>query len=243
MSVIKKIYQNIVMNKRLLKLSRFLEFEKINPKEFFLNSNEKCLILNPHFDDEVLGCGGLLIKYPQNFHIICLTDGRNGSILENKELVNLRKKEFLSAMNELEINSFEFLDIEDGQLINNYDKFKVIDISDYDYIFLPSHFDNHKDHKAVTILLQKLLKEKMHKNSLKICFFEVWSALPLPNYFVDITKIIEKKRKLINFYKSQLKSCNLIKAILSLNTYRGVLVNIGWAEMFTIIDLNTFKKL
>lgn len=242
-----KFYKNNYIEKRLLKLARLFQYEKINPVEFLLKPEDKCLILNPHFDDEVLGCSGLLMKYPDNFNIICLTDGSKGQNRSNAEqienLANVRKEEFLSVMKQLNINSYDFLEIEDGQLMYNFDKFKALDIADYDYIFAPSYFDNHKDHKAVTVLLQKLLKQRKHKSNLKICFFEVWSALPVPNYYVDITKLIEQKRKLISCYKSQLKFCNLIKAMLSLNTYRGVLVNVGWAEMFTVIDLKTFKKL
>lgn len=237
-----KIYKKFVFNRQLLKLSRFFHFEKIVPKEIFLEPNEKCLLLSPHFDDETLGCGGVLIKYPQNFHIVCLTDGSKGSQVDNEELPKTRKQEFVSVMNELSITSYEFLDIEDGKVIYNYDKFKTIEISDYDYIFLPGYFENHKDHKAVTPLLQKLLKEKKAKKNLKICFYEIWSALALPNAFVDITRMFKRKTELINIYQSQLKFCDL-KQILSLNAYRGILVSLGQVEMFSLVDTKTFLKL
>lgn len=243
------IYKAFVFQRRLLKLSplklsRIFHLEKINQIELVLKPEDKCLLLSPHFDDETFGCGGLLIKNPENFDIICLTDSAKcyDNCAEN-ELNEIRKKEFFSVMETLGITSFKFLDIPDGELINHYMMFSQINIEAYDFIFLPNYYDDHKDHKAVTIMLQKLLSEKKYKKTVKFCFYEIWSALVVPNYFVDITKIIEQKRKLISIYRSQLEKCNFIKAVLSLNTYRGVLVNVGWAEMYTVVDLKTFLKL
>ena len=31
-----------------------------------LNPDDKCLVIAPHADDESIGCGGLLLKYPDN---------------------------------------------------------------------------------------------------------------------------------------------------------------------------------
>ena len=180
----KKIYKDFVIGKKYLKLVNYFHFEKIDPEELILKPEEKCLLLSPHFDDETFGCGGLLIRYPQNVHIVCLTDGKFGTVIgNNEELVNIRKKEFMSVMEELGITSYEFLDIQDGKLIFNYEKFKQIEISDYDYVFIPNHFENHKDHKAVSELLKQLLKVKKHKKTLKIVFYEIWSAMTMPNYF------------------------------------------------------------
>ena len=146
-------------------------------------------------------------------------------------------------METLEITSYEFLDIQDGKLIFNYEKFQQIEISGYDYIFIPNYFENHKDHKAVTFLLKQLLKDKRHKKSLKIVSYEIWSAMTMPNYFIDVTKVIRKKRELIQLYCSQNKNLWFFKGIISLNAYRGMLVNRGWAEMYTVLDLKTFKKI
>lgn len=241
---LKQIYKDFVIEKKYLKLLDFFHYEKIDPQELLIKPEEKCLVLAPHFDDETFGCGGLLIKYPQNVHVICLTDGKFGTVKDdNNELVVIRKKEFLSVMENLGINSYEFIDIKDGKLVFNFDKFKQIEIYHYDYIFIPSYFENHKDHKAVTSLLKQLLKQKKHKNSLKVAFYEIWSAMTLPNYFLDITPFIKKKRELIRFYSSQNLNLWFFRGLIALNAYRGMLVNRGWAEMYTIFDVNTFKKL
>lgn len=239
----KKLYNDFVIGRKYLKLINFFHFEKIDPEELIIQSNEKCLLLSPHFDDETLGCGGLLLKYPQNFHIICLTNGKFGTVQgNNDELIDIRKKEFLRVMDKLGITSYKFLDIEDGKLIFNFEKFKQIDLSDFDYVFIPNYFDNHKDHKAVTPLLKQLLKEKKHRKSLKIAFYEIWAAMTLPNYYVDITPIIKDKMDLINLYASQIKNLWFSEGIIALNTYRGMLVNRGRAEMYTVINIDAFKN-
>ena len=48
-------------------------------RPFQIEENTKILLLAPHPDDESIGCGGILIKHPNNFKVICLTDGRCGS--------------------------------------------------------------------------------------------------------------------------------------------------------------------
>lgn len=48
-----------------------MNFIKIKP-------DDKCLVIAPHADDESIGCGGLLLTYPQNFEVVVLTDGRRG---------------------------------------------------------------------------------------------------------------------------------------------------------------------
>lgn len=240
----KKIYNDFIIGKKFLKLVNFFHFEKINPQELIINPDDKCLLLSPHFDDETLGCAGLLIKYPQNVHIVCLTNSKYGTNQDNnEELINIRKNEFSDVMKELSITSYEFLDIEDGKLVFNFEKFRIIDVSVYDYIFIPNYFDNHKDHKAVSILLKELLKKKKHKNSLKIVFYEVWAALTLPNYYIDISNLVKRKRDLIKMYISQNRNLWFFKGIIALNSYRGMLVNKGSVEMYTVIDKNTFMKL
>jgi LmbE family N-acetylglucosaminyl deacetylase len=241
---IKKIYQKIIYANRFLRLARIFHFEKIAPLKLELKSSDKCLLLAPHPDDETMGCGGLLLKYPDIFEVICLTDGRHGGHNQSEdEIASVRKLEFEKALDKTGISDYRMLEIEDRELINNYSVFEKIDIEKYDYIFIPNYFDQHKDHKAVTTLLQKLLKSKKHKHSLKIAFYEVWSPLTIPNFYFDISDIIEKKESLIEIYQSQLKHVDFKTGIKSLNIYRGMQFNCKYAEVFSIIDLDTFMKL
>ncbi|MDD3013833.1 MAG: PIG-L family deacetylase [Candidatus Gastranaerophilales bacterium] len=240
----KKLYQKIVYANRFLRLARIFHFEKIAPAKLELNSNNKCLLLAPHPDDETMGCGGLLLKHSSIFDVVCLTDGRYGGYDQsNDEIAALRKIEFEKALDKIGILNYCMLKIEDRKLIKNYPVFENINVEKYDYVFIPNYFDQHKDHKAVTILLQKLLRTKKHKVNLKIAFYEVWSPITIPNFYFDISDVIEEKESLIDIYQSQLKHVDFKAGIKSLNLYRGMQFNCRFSEVFSIIDINTFMKL
>ncbi len=205
-------------------------------------SNTKCLCLAPHPDDESIGMGGTLAKYKDNFDVICLTDGsRAGSELTKEELIRKRADEFEKAMKISGVKNFKMLNLPDREmLVNSYDK--QIDISDYDYIFIPNIMDQHRDHKSTSAYLKMLLKTKPHKKDLKIALYEVWSALALPNYFVDITEEKDIKLEMINIYQSQLNDFNYTK-ILSLNQYRGLNGSKEYSEGFMVCDKTLFLKI
>lgn len=240
---IKKYLENSAFSNQLLKAANFLHFTKITPEPFSLK-DEKCLLLAPHPDDETFACAGMLLNHPKNFHVMCITDGRSGGyLLSDEENIVVRKNEFVEAMNFYGIKSYDFLEIQDRKLIYNYENFSSLHISDYDYIFLPNCFDQHKDHKAVTVLLQKFLKNNKHKSTLKIVFYEMWSPLPLINKMLDITPIIEKKKDAMRIYESQHNYLNFMDGIIGLNQYRGMQISVGYAEGYCLTDVKTFHKL
>src|SRR5574344_54819 len=210
-------------------------------------TNEKCLCLAPHADDESIGVGGTLLKYTDNFDVICLTEGYRGvndGSLSREEKAEIRRIEFTKAMKFIGINSYKFLkEIPDRNLIKNLDFFKDMDISEYDNIFIPNLLDNHRDHKAVSIILRELLNTKNHKKDLKIIYYEVWSALPVFNAYVDISNIFEHKKELISLYQSQLVEYDYTEKTLGLNMYRGLPFQKNYVEAFYVADTKLFKKL
>src|SRR5215216_2174383 len=69
------------------------------PEPLALNPHQRCLVLAPHPDDEILGCGGLLLSYPGQCDVVCLTNGAlGGEGLSRAETVAIRRSEFESAM-------------------------------------------------------------------------------------------------------------------------------------------------
>lgn len=227
------------------KLSKITASINLKPKELNLSSGKKCLCLAPHPDDESIGMGGLLSLYPQIFDVILLTDGRKGiKDLEFEEVIKTREEEFKCAMETAGINNYSFLKAEDKKLLNSFDLFKTIDLEKYDYIFVPNIIDQHPDHKAVSILLKQLLNSNAKiKDTLQICFYEVWSTLGLTNAFVDISEVIETKKAMINCYKSQTAQKNYEYHALGLNQYRGMFKNKKYVEAFCVLSVEEFKKM
>lgn len=205
-------------------------------------SSSKCLCLAPHPDDESIGMGGTIAKYKDNFDVVCLTDGsRAGSELSKEELIKTRASEFEKAMKSAGIKNYKMLNLPDREmLVNSYDS--QIDITDYDYIFLPNILDQHRDHKTASSYLNMLLKCQNHKKDLKIAFYEVWTTLALPNYFVDIKNETAKKEEMIKTYQSQLTAFDYTKLI-SLNRYRGLQCMRECVESFMVCDIKLFRRL
>lgn len=99
-------------------------------------------MLAPHCDDETLGCGGILAKYPDDCMVVVAT-----------EPDDVRMKEFKVASELLGYSSAEFLDFEDGYLDRDMHRLVgAIDrlVADYkpDVMYVPFP-SMHQDHIAV----------------------------------------------------------------------------------------------
>jgi len=230
MSFMKKSFVKILYKSLINKI--FNPFVDMNVKPLVLNlkKTDKCLVIAPHPDDESIGCGGIMALNNTKFKVICLTHGENP----------VRNLEFNNAMDFLGVEH-EMLNLKDKHIIDGEKEFENINFQGFNYIFIPYIFDQHKDHKAVSLLLEKTLQNC--KPDTKIVFYEVWSAMNMPNYFVDISTVIEKKKAAINFHQSQVSEKNYSEKITGLNKYRGMLANIDAAETFTVLSLKDFKKI
>ncbi len=206
----------------------------LKPIELKLRQEDKCLVIAPHPDDESIGCGGIMKLHPENFDVICLTHGDENDI---------RFQEMQQAMHFAGINSFKMLNLKDKNVISGQTEFNTIDISQYNYIFIPYIFDQHRDHKAVSLLLANKLRKCRYKSTLQIAYYEVWSTINLPQYYVNISNVIEDKKKMINFHKSQIATRNYADKILGLNSYRGLLRGLEAVECFSIMNAADFTRI
>lgn len=236
--------KSFVFNKLLPRIYKF--YLSVNTKQtpFVFGENERALLIAPHADDETLGAGGTLALYGKHFDVYCLTDGVKGlKALPSDEARKVRENEFLSAMEIAGVHFAKVIGLHDRDVIAGYDELSKIDISGFDYIFLPNLIDTHKDHKAVSILVKKLLKNKNHKPEIKLVFYEVWSALPLTNAFVNITSVTDKKEQMLLCHKSQIEQRNYLPASIGMTKYRGLVPNVDNAEAFLVLDEKTFNTI
>lgn len=237
--------KNFLFKKTVYKFNKIAASINLKPIELNLKESDKCLCLCPHADDESIGMGGLLALYPKNFDVVLLTNGQKGiKDLPTDEAIALREEEFKAAMKVAGIENYSFLQAQDKKLLDNFDLFKKLDISKYDYIFIPNLIDQHPDHKAVAVLLKNLIESGAKiKSDLKICFYEVWSTLGLVNAYNDISQVIEIKKNMIKCYQSQISQKDYEYHALGLNQYRGMLKDKKYVEAFCVLGINDFKNI
>lgn len=199
--------------------------------ELKINKQEKILILTPHPDDESIGCGGFLLKYAAQCDVILLTDGAKGGGGWNDQKTRLvRKNEFQKAMKHLGVHKYKLFGIPDLKLAENIDCLQKIHYENYAYILVPNLFESHKDHCVIFSKIDRIIRQRQ----LKICVlqYEVWTPLPKPTHYLDISDIIGDKERLIQFYKCPLRNIDYDRRSTALAYYRGILFGCAYAECY-----------
>ena len=201
----------------------------------------KKLIVSPHVDDEILGCGGILDK--DSFVYYCGIDesrvapepGRRIPLEERmKELV--ATAEFLGFSYEVnrtsKVNFYVEQEIKD-------ELERVINKIRPEMIFLP-HAGYNQDHRIVFHAAQIALRPH-DKNFFvkKVLVYEalhdfLWSDKKFyPNYFIPID--IERELKAYELQKSQVRGMRTPEMIVNLAKLRGIQGHCEYAEAFMIL--------
>ncbi|MBS3132139.1 hypothetical protein J4212_06910 [Candidatus Woesearchaeota archaeon] len=196
----------------------------------------KKLVISPHIDDEVLGCGGILDK--DTFVLHCGVEDRsyideNGRIAEIEAVQKVAG--FKMKLLKNKVNEYRIID-----LIPEFEK--ALNELKPEQVFIP-HPSYNQDHRAVykaaivaarphdTVFFAKkvLVYEQEH-----VLFWDHASAIKFsPNYFVPID--IERKLKMYSLLKSQVRSFRSPEHVRALSVLRGGQCKSGYAEAFQII--------
>ena len=194
--------------------------------------NKKILIISPHPDDLEIGMGGtafILSKKNQIYHIICTNGSGSTNEFSSKEvLIQKRKDESKQSNNFLKVKESKIYKID--HIKNNKNKLEFIKLFKKDIkkirpdILFCTHpkLDNHPTHRKISREIMKII----NKNKIKIFYYQVWGCFNKFNYYVDISKVVEKKKKMINFHKSQTSYKDYVQGIIGLNKYHAVFNNI-----------------
>jgi len=209
------------------------------------------LVLSPHFDDEIIGCGGTLYKHIQagdRVSVVYLTDGTNGTpdIQDKKEAGQIRKKESVTATESLGITDLYFLDEIEGHIDTNPKTVvhlrQLIQKLHPTLIYLPWFGENHSDHRKINRIFFEGTQSMVPQCN--IAAYEVWTPLP-PNIIVDIGTVFEKKMEALECFKSQLKHNNYRRVVSGLNAYnsRYCLNGESYAEAFLYLPIRDYLKI
>ncbi|MGB9874109.1 MAG: PIG-L deacetylase family protein [Hydrogenobacter sp.] len=164
------------------------------------------VVIAPHPDDEVLGCGGTLYKHAQAGNevlLYVLTDG--SKFLDG----NKRKEECVRVSKILGISSVEFLDFPDGELKNHMPSLKSAleeRIKDFQKVYAPHPLDHHPDHIATSLTVISIFEEKP---SFELHLYGVYNTFRY-NQLVDVTDVHEIKKKALLEYSYSLRDVMLM---------------------------------
>jgi len=196
---------------------------------------KRLLIIAPHPDDDVLGCGGVMALNQKS--------GGQSIILYMSERKNdVRRHEAEKAAKILGAET-RFWDIGasevDGRVPQLIDE--LISRFDPEIIFVPGLTDPNPDHYNISRMVNDILKKADYKG--EIWQYCVWQPV-YANRLVKIDSVIETKKESILAHDSQLKDRQYLEAILGLNTYRAKMFNAGdYCEAFLATNKEIYLKL
>jgi len=217
---------------------------------------KKILIISPHADDEILGCGGTISKYTKmgiDISVLILTNANKGAPeIFSKNDIQAIRKESKSANKFIGTKKLFFENLP-GLTLNQYPIYKISElINKYisnikpEIVFIPSPNDLHLDHKIIFNASKVSLRFNKKSSIKKILSYEVLSETEWnenensfsPNYFVKLNESdVNNKVKSFLKYKSQVKKYphpRSKEAIINLAKVRGSQVFMKYAEAFKV---------
>jgi LmbE family N-acetylglucosaminyl deacetylase len=198
------------------------------------------LVIAPHCDDEVFGCGGLLAKNPDETAVVVLAKPDD-----------VRRKEFEAAREILGYSAATFLDLEDGYLGENmHELVGLLDLVTAHFkpqaLYLPRP-STHQDHIAAYeagVRAGRLSMSPGHHFTPSLYVYDV-AAYDLElyptdlnwNFFESLTEQqIDKKVRALEAYASQ-----AVTGPHPINSMKQIAHTIGnaratrWAEQFALL--------
>ena len=218
------------------------------------------MVLAPHFDDEVLGCGGTLalhVAAGATITVVFLTDSRyvgaNAELPQRErqrlhdELLAVRKREAMAAAAQLALSKVLFLDGDperfghSGELAQRLRK--IMASIRPAIVYVPAFLDRHPDHRASNAVLDNAVRGESFEFECRA--YEVWTPL-IPNRLVSIDATMDLKLAALACHASQLAHTDFTHMVRGLNAYRAAGIPDGashYAEAFFAATLREYLEL
>ena len=206
-------------------------------EKIIFTEEDRIAIVAPHPDDECIFAAGALLFASDRTDIFVLTDGSHGNKERSvQEEAVVRKKQFDAEMEYVKPHAVFWFGVEDSKLSENPGIVSKIDFTPYTRIFLPWIESLHPDHRAAAeMCINEIRKQGCHAE----CYSgEVYKPFPSPSHYIDITSVVEEKRRLIRFHEDQTA---LEDVVISLNAFRAAQLiytpECRFAECFDMITV------
>jgi LmbE family N-acetylglucosaminyl deacetylase len=210
-------------------LQRIHRFTHRMPVSLRRIERQRVVVVAPHPDDESIAVGGTLALHRRAGSDVTTLFVTNDPIAADGTW--LRKPEAEAAAKVLGFQR-RFLGFTDGQTSHQEDAITdaladAIRELRPDVVFCPFPGDHHRDHQAVSVSTARAVAKAGFSG--EVWCYEVWANL-WPNVAIDISDVIDEKRRAIECYRSQIALMPFADAALGLNRFRGLQVGMKHAE-------------
>ena len=218
-------------------------------------SNQKVvLVVSAHSDDEAIGCSGTIARHIDNgdiVHLLFMTDGvssRGTSEFTKVNRINAAQQAAkLMGIKNLEVLSFPDNEMDSIPLLSIVKKVeKKIENLQPEIIYTHHAGDLNIDHQITHRAVITACRPQPGFCVKEIYAFEVlssteWNTPTIhpfsPTVFVNITKFINIKKKVLEIYSDEMRSAphsRSVQNIINLNKVRGNAVGVDYAEAFIL---------
>ena len=213
----------------------------------------RVLVVAPHPDDDVIGCGGSIIRHIRKGHSVTavyMTSGEAGSLVHPKdELRRIREVETREAASVMGFSDLIFLRNADGRLLTDGEHLtslvRIIREKRPAMIYFPHAGEGCRDHRITYEICAEAVKRACGPwfqecpgepwSVESVLCYEVWTPLQEVSYTEEISDCIDLKIEALRHHRSQLASISYDDAVRGLNRYRGVMTGRGgYCECFQI---------
>ena len=214
------------------------------------------LVVAPHPDDEVLGCGGVILKHVDNGDDVhwCIATQMSKMIGYSDECIIKRNEEIREVYNAFgfkTLTQFKYaattLDaVAKSKFVMAFKE--VFEKVKPHTVYLPHPADIHSDHAATFEAAIACSKWFRFESVKRILCYEVLSETdfqisPLqskfqPNVFIDVSNFFEKKMQICSIYESEMGEFPFPRsmvAIEALAKVRGAACGKKYAEAFQVL--------
>lgn len=215
---------------------------------------KKILVFAPHPDDEILGCGGTIIKNiaKGNEVYVCIATRGSLPLFDEKQVETVRN-EALECHKALGVKKTFFLDFPavmmeechryeiNGKVMN------VVKEVQPDIVYIPHYGDMQRDHMILAEACMVALRPKYFPQP-KVLGYETMSETAwntpniqnefIPNVFEDISDYLVRKLEALSYFKSQVSDfpdARSLESIEALAKYRGANLHRKACEAFMLI--------
>lgn len=195
------------------------------------------LVLAPHYDDEVLGCGGLLLQLRAAgaaVRVLFLSDSSGGveAIADRSAYAARRRRESACACAALGLTGCDHLGLPDGQLGERREQIgaglrRALLSARPDLLLVPSPLEVSADHRAAFAAVHDVLSAVRGGElapvaaGMAVLLYEV-NQPAYPNLLVDVSAELERFQAAMACYLSQEERHPYLAAGLGLRRFRAL---------------------